>query len=127
MSIYRRRYDEGRINLIKYNSIEREKENDLYFVTDANEKSISFFINDHTDYVILSIINFWKKNYISAYTCDKLIDKVEGYYFAYEEGLIDCIQLYSKLNKEIMEDYFNIQQNNYYIGVYKKRDKVDLY
>lgn len=104
MSVRRRRYDTERINLIKYNSIQREKEISLYSVIDYNERDIFCFIDDHTDFVILFIIVCWKKNFITEQECNKLIDIVEGYYFAYEEKLINAIQLYQKLNSEIMQE-----------------------
>lgn len=104
MSVRRRRYDTERINLIKYNSIQREKEISLYSVIDYNERDIFCFIDDHTDFVILFIIVCWKKNFITEQECNKLIDIVEGYYFAYEEELINAIQLYQKLNSEIMQE-----------------------
>lgn len=104
MSIRRRRYDTERINLVKYNSIQREKEISLYSVIDYNERNIFCFIDDHTDFVILFIIVCWKKNFITEQECNKLIDIVEGYYFAYEEELINAIQLYQKLNSEIMQE-----------------------
>lgn len=104
MSVRRRRYDTERINLIKYNSIQREKEISLYSVIDYNERNIFCFIDDHTDFVILFIIVCWKKNFITEQECNKLIDIVEGYYFAYEEELINAIQLYQKLNSEIMQE-----------------------
>ena len=104
MSIRRRRYDTERINLVKYNSIQREKEISLYSVIDYNERNVFCFIDDHTDFVILFIIVCWKKNFITEQECNKLIDIVEGYYFAYEEKLINAIQLYQKLNSEIMQE-----------------------
>ena len=104
MSVRRRRYDTERINLIKYYSIQREKEISLYSVIDYNERDIFCFIDDHTDFVILFIIVCWKKNFITEQECNKLIDIVEGYYFAYEEELINAIQLYQKLNSEIMQE-----------------------
>lgn len=104
MSIRRRRYDTERINLVKYNLIQREKEISLYSVIDYNERNVFCFIDDHTDFVILFIIVCWKKNFITEQECNKLIDIVEGYYFAYEEELINAIQLYQKLNSEIMQE-----------------------
>ena len=104
MSVCRRRYDTERINLVKYNSIQRKKEISLYSVIDYHERDVPCFIDDHTDFVILFIIVCWKENFITEQECNKLIDIVEGYYFAYEEGLIDTIQLCDKLNHEIMQN-----------------------
>lgn len=128
MSTYGRRYDSKRIKDVKYDSIMREKENSLYSLMDVNYDNIYFYIDDHVDYIILNIINFWKQKFISLDECNKLIDKVEGYYFAYEEHFINELQLYKKLNNEIMKDFFNVNINNY-IGVYKNREvrNVDMY
>lgn len=104
MSVRRRRYNTERINLVKYNSIQRKKEISLYSVTDYHERNVFCFIDDHTDFVILFIIVCWKKNFITEQECNKLIDIVEGYYSAYEEELINAIQLCDKLNHEIVQD-----------------------
>lgn len=126
MSICGRRYNSERLNLVKYNFIEREKENNMYSLIDFNERNVSLFIDDHVDYVILSLVNAWKNKFIEVYTCNKLIDKIEGYYFAYQEELLNQVQLYHKINDEIVQYYLDSSIIGK-MGVYRGRKKIDLY
>lgn len=113
MSTHRRRYGIDQIVSFKYNRIKRENEISLYsLISDPNDQDISFFINDHVDYIILYIIIFFKKKYIDERTCNKLIDMVEGYYFSYESELLSSKKVFQKLNTEIMQDWLN-QDFNY--------------
>ncbi len=125
MSICGRRYNSERLNLVKYNFIEREKENNMYSLIDFNERNVSLFIDDHVDYVILSLVNAWKNKFIEVYTCNKLIDKIEGYYFAYQEELLNQVQLYHKINDEIVQYYLDSSIIGK-MGVYRGRKKIDL-
>lgn len=125
MSICRRRYDSARINLIKYNIQEREKEVSLYDVCAYDDRRVSCLICEHTDFIILAIISFWASKCMTLSECNKLIDIVEGYYAAYEEGLIDEFNLFNKLNTEIMQN--SLQQKTWNgIGYLKRGDNIDF-
>lgn len=118
MSVFRRRYDNERINEIRYNPSRRYEENKKYRVMEYSERLANSCVYDHTDYVVLSTINAFRNNYIDKYQCNKILDKIEGYYFAFEENLIDANQLCQKLNQEIMiEELGQFSWNN--LGVFK--------
>lgn len=126
MSLCRRRYDNARIiNLIKYNVQKREEEVSLYDVCEYNDQRVSRLICEHTDFVILTIISFWASKYMTLSECNKLIDIVEGYYAAYEEGLIDEFNLCNKLNVEIMQNSLRQKTWNA-IGYRKRGDDIDF-
>ena len=123
MSVCRRRYDRDRITEVMYDSVKRSEEQDRYTLTDFDKKKLDFFIDDHTDLVILYIIEFWVQKIITKYELFKLIDIVEGYYFAYKEDLIDSNNLYFKLNKYILSDMFLDGRIGIYIGDIIDMDK----
>lgn len=123
MSVRRRRYNRDRITKVMYDSVERLEEQDCYTLIDFNEKDLDFFIDDHTDLVILYIIEFWVQKIVTKHELFKLIDIVEGYYFAYKEGLIDSENLYFKLNKYILGDMVFLEGK---IGVYMEGIIIDM-
>lgn len=118
MSMFGRRYDTERINDIRYNSHKRYQENKKYRVIEYNENFVNLYVYDHTDYVILSTLNALRNRYIDKNQCTKILDKIEGYYFAFEEGLISANQLCQKLNQEIMREELH-QENWNHLGVFK--------
>ena len=123
MSVCRRRYDRDRITDVMYDSVKRSEEQDRYTLIDFDKKKLDLFIDDHTDLVILYIIEFWVQKIITKYELFKLIDIVEGYYFAYKEDLIDSNNLYFKLNKYILSDMFLDGKIGIYIGDIIDMDK----
>lgn len=125
MPIRRRRYDADRIRKIMFNPASRRKENESYTIVNCNKGFIISYIHDYTDYVILSIINDFRNHKVDKNKCYKLIDKVEGYYYAFEESFINASQLYQKLTEEIMIQELR-KKNWNYIAIYKG-DMNDLY
>ena len=125
MPIRRRRYDGSLIRKILYKPIVRRKENLNYRIVNCNKGFVVNYINDYTDYVILAIINDFRNKKIDKNLCYKLIDKVEGYYYAFEESFIDVFQLYQKLTNEIMIEELH-KDNWNYIAIYKG-DENNLY
>ena len=125
MPIRRRRYDDGLIRKIMYKPVIRRKENQSYRLVNCNSGFIGNYINDYTDYVILMIINDFRNNKLDKNQCYKLIDRVEGYYYGFEESFIDAFQLYRKLTEEIMIEELHKEDWNY-IAIYKG-DKNNLY
>ena len=115
MSVCRRRYDRDRITDVMYDSVKRSEEQDRYTLIDFDKKKLDLFIDDHTDLVILYIIEFWVQKIITKHELFKLVDIVEGYYFAYSEGLIDSKNLYLKLNRYILGDMFFLDGK---LGIY---------
>ena len=115
MPINKRRY--GRIEEIIYDSLFRQEENLKYRIVEFNENLVENYIYDYTDYVILSIVNDFSENKIDRNFCYKLVDKVEGYYYAFEEGFIDAFRLYNKLTEEIMIE--ELHKNWNYIAIYE--------
>lgn len=118
MSVFRRRYDNERINNIRYNSHKRYQENKKYRVVEYNKNFARLYVYDHTDYVVLATLNALRNRYINKHECNKILDKIEGYYFAFEEGLINSEKLCQKLNQEIMREELH-QENWNHLGVFK--------
>ena len=118
MSLHRRRIGTPeRINDILYNTMIRNNENKKYNLIPYSDIRTFQYAYDHTDYVILSIINAYKNHFIDKKTCFNLIDKVDGYFYAFESGMINSVQFCKKLNKEIMEDELN-KQDWKFLGVF---------
>lgn len=122
MSVCRRRYDRNQITKVMYDPVERSAEQNYYTLIDFDERDLDFFIDDHTDLVILYIVELWVQKIITKHELFKLVDIVEGYYFAYSEGLIDSKNLYLKLNKYILSDMFFLDGK---LGVYVG-DVIDM-
>ena len=125
MPIRRRRYDADRVRKVMFKPVIRRQENESYKIVNCNKGFVVSYINDYTDYVILSAINDFRNKKIDKNSCYRLIDKVEGYYYAFEESLINAFQLYQKLTEEIMIEELH-KENWSYIAIYKG-DMNDLY
>ena len=104
MSIYRRRYDRNEIIKLKFDSIFRKNEEDKFLLSkkdDMTEEDMIVFFN----FIVLCSVSSFRGKRIDENTCDKIIDKADGYLFALEDGLFNVDQLYLKF-KEIMENDF---------------------
>lgn len=113
-----RRFDLDSIIMMMYNSSLRMDELENYIITDYDESKLDSVIDDHTDVVILLVVDAFSKNFIDKRICLKLIDKIEGYYYAFEENLISSRQLYEKLQTEILTEELRKEKVNF-LGVFK--------
>lgn len=117
----RRRYDDAEsVSLLMVDERLVILENTRYqIVFQPDIKTIEENIEDHVDFVVLFAIWSYQKKYITKHECERLIDKIEGYYYAFVENLINFFQLYEKLNAEIIVK--ELQGNDTdFIGVYKR-------
>lgn len=124
MSVYRRRYNRNEIIRLKFDYFFRQDEESKYILTTNDEitvESLMVFFN----FIVLCSIISYRDNKINESTCNKIIDEIDGYFFAFEEGLLNEGQLYSKF-KKIMEEDFCVRDWNYkvvYEGV--KNDYIE--
>lgn len=121
MSIHRRhgrRFNLDTIITMMYDYSLRMKEFSNYIMIEYDESKLDFVISDHTDVIILLVIDAFSKNFIDKRTCLKIIDKIEGYYYAFEENLINSYQLYTKLQNEILIEELKEKRSNF-LGVFK--------
>lgn len=121
MSIRRRhgrRFDLNVIITMMYDYSLRMKELSNYIMIEYDEMKLDYVIDDHTDVIILLVVDAFSKNFIDKKSCLKIIDKIEGYYYAFEENLINSHQLYQKLQNEILIEELKEKKVNF-LGVFK--------
>ncbi len=121
MSVCRRhgrRFDLNTIITMMYDYSLRIKELSNYIMIEYDKSKLNLVIDDHTDVIILLVIDAFSKNFIDKRTCLRIIDKIEGYYYAFEENLIDSYQLYKKLQNEILIEELKEDKVNF-LGVFK--------
>ena len=121
MSIRRRhgrRFDLNVIITMMYDYSLRIKELSNYIMIEYDEMKLDYVIDDHTDVIILLVVDAFSKNFIDKKSCLKIIDKIEGYYYAFEENLINSHQLYQKLQNEILIEELKEKKVNF-LGVFK--------
>ena len=110
MSIYRgRRYDDSRINTLKFNNKEFLKEVQNFKNYKKNNPSILLQVDCFFNYSVLLIINNWRQKFINKMISDKLIDILDGYYFAYTQGLISKESFFLKIEKEILTEIYEVE------------------
>lgn len=120
MSIYRRRYNRNEIIKLKFDKVFRKNEENKFLLTnkkDITEDDMIIFFN----FIVLCSISFFREKTIDENTCDKIIDKADGYLFALQDGLFNVDQLYNKF-KEIMEIDFSVVDWTYKVIYEEKND-----
>lgn len=104
MSVHRR-YDRGRVRELMRKRREFLEEKEKYELVSFNESNAEKYFEEHTNFIILLIIDSYFKNYITKNQALKLIDVAEGYAYAQEEQFITKYSLCNKLNTEIVGNF----------------------
>lgn len=104
MSVHRR-YDRGRVRELMRKRREFLEEKEKYELVSFNESNAEKYFEEHTNFIILLIIDSYFKNYITKDQALKLIDVAEGYVYAQEEQFITKYSLCNKLNTEIVSNF----------------------
>lgn len=109
MSVYgRRRYDGNFINLNLFNKQKIQEEINTFTIYKVENPSFlgSDYI-DHIDFSILVLMIKYQNHMISDKEFFAFLDKIDGYCYAFESGLIGVLNLIEKINKEVLfeEDF----------------------
>ena len=112
MSIHRnRRYDGNEIIKLMFNtSFRRQEENKFLLTSRGNMVKEDFII--FFNFIVLCSVRDYRNKLIEKNEFHKIVDKADGYLFAFEDGLIDGTNLYGKF-KDIMENDLFVRDWNY--------------
>ena len=117
----RRRYTRRDIKLLRRNPVQQLEEIKKYYLIKPSicAKMIpTNQLDSHINYVVLYIIISEANKMISVDYASKLLDIIEGYCFAFDEGLINSLQCWKKINVEIMQKKLRDSKWNY-LGVFE--------
>lgn len=117
-----RRYTGREIEWFRIRPPEIDEELEQYYLFKYIDDSLEInhiteiYLNHHINFVILYALMCEKDNKISKEYTNKIIEIIEGYCFAFDQGLFNINQLIQKLNVDVMQQKLG-RANWCYIGV----------
>lgn len=99
-------------NKINFDKNFRKKELDRYIYLSISPVTVSpDVLRDHMDFALLLAVCRLHDKYFDKFRFQKIIDTIDGYYFAYCENFISSTVFCEKINKEIIEKWLCPRQS----------------
>ena len=119
-----RRFDIVNYNqALKFDKAFRENELNRYSLIDFDPELCEKHIVDHADYTYLLILCCYRDNFFDEFQFERLIDKIDGYFFGYLSDMITPESFCRKMNEEIINTW--VYQNGGFnkIAIYNQHSE----